>query len=240
MNFSELDIATLLIRCSVYVFIFSIGLGLQMKIIKAVKEEKAMTWDINISHSFVMIFHFTFTILIDTVTDVFPGFKMYFGTWFCYVLMFVRCYSASAITYHSLFICVYKCIIIVHNQAIRRFGMEKMKKLLFWSNLILPGFISFSYVVRPNNRFFKFMHKCGKYQYTDTSNDAINATLIGDMGNQFLFCGITNRDMNNAFDDFINIVTRVFCFLQTIVLALVVLNILEIFIYLRIFRHMQR
>ena len=89
----RLDIATLLIRCSVYVFIFSIGLGLQMKIIKAVKEEKAMTWDINLSHSITMIIHFFFTILIDTITYIIPNLKMTFGVWFCYFLLFLRRYS---------------------------------------------------------------------------------------------------------------------------------------------------
>ena len=239
MNSTEYDSTILFIRSSALVFIFTIGCFLQLKIIKAVKEEKAMTWDINLTHSFVMIFNFVFTILLDTISYIFPTFKMVFGTWFCNFLLFMRCYGSSAITYHSLFISVYKCVMIVHHDGIRRFGMQKMKRLLFWANIIIPGFISFSYIIRPNNRFFNDVHRCETYQDTDTSNVKINETF-GDMANRVFFCGLTKRDTNNPLDEYIYIVTKVYCFLQTIVLALVALNILEIFIYMRIFRYMQR
>ena len=239
MNSTDYDSTMLVIRSSALVIIFTIGCFLQVKIIKAVKEEKAMTWDINLSHSITMIIHFIFTILIDTMTYIIPNLKMSFGVWICYFLLFLRLYGISEIVFHSLFISAYKYIFILHNEGVRSIGQERIKKILFWINMSLPVFFAFSYIIRPNNQAFNTVHSCGSLEDSSMRDVAINET-VGTLQSRFLFCGLPDDEDKDKFAYFTLMLTRLICFGQTVLLILVLSNILEMLFYIRIFRHMKR
>ena len=236
MNYTEFDLKTLILGCGSSILIFIIGLCLQVKIIRAVKEDKAMAWEINLSHSIVMIIHFSISISLETTTYVIPDLSQYLGIWFCYCSMFIRLYGVGEILLHSLFLCIYKYILIVHNNTIRCFGLEKAKKLLFWINIILPLFGSFSYTLRPN---YRALNRCTLPQVSSSKHISIDES-IGSLWTRLMFCGVNDYDVNNTFQYFIKIVTSTYCLAQTILSMLIFLNILEIFFYFHIFRHMNR
>ena len=239
MNSTDHDSIMLVIGSSALVIIFTIGCFLQVKLIKAVKEEKAMTWDINLSHSITMIIHFFFTILIDTITYIIPNLKMSFGVWFCYFLLFLWLYGISEIVFHSLFISAYKYIFIILNEGVRSFGQEKIKKILFWLNMSLPVFFAFTYIIRPNNLAFNTIHSCGLQEDTSMSDVVTNET-IGTFQSRVLFCGLPDEEDKDKFAYLTLMLTRFICFGQTVALILVLSNILEMFFYVLIFRHMKR
>ena len=240
MNSEGFDLTTLLIGCGAIILLFSIGFYLQVRIIKVVKEEKAMAWDITITHSVVMTFHFGLIILLDTITYIFPTFKVHFGTWFCYCLLFIRLYNSSSIALHSLFISAYKYIFIVHNDSTRSFKQDKLKKILFWVYIIFPLLAALSYIIRPSKALaLSAIHNCGLQKVSSTTNISIHEP-IGTMPNQVFFCGVVDYNENDQFAYVTFIITRAFCFLQTIALTAVLLNILEIFFYVQIFRYMRR
>ena len=46
-------------------FVFTIGMCLQIKTIKVLKQEKATAWEIDLSHSIIMMIHYSFVILFE-------------------------------------------------------------------------------------------------------------------------------------------------------------------------------
>ena len=240
MSFAEFDVTAIVIKCGALVLIYIIGFCLQIKIIKTVKEEKTLTWDINLIHSTVMLIHFTFAILLYIITNLIPNLNRYVGVWFCYCLLFLRCYGISEILSHSLFISIYKYIFIVHNGTVRSFGQDRIKNFLFRFCIIWHVLVSLTYTFRPNYRAFAALNGgCGSEQVSILNNVTISES-VGNLRNRILFCGFPENDWSNTFEFLAYIVTRVYCFLQTIIVAFVLLNLLEIFFYVRIFQHMKR
>ena len=236
----EVDLATFLTANGLVIFLFFIGLFLQITIIKTVKKERAIAWDINLTHSVVMIIHFSYTIIIEAVTYLIPNLGQYTGIWFCYFGLFLRIYGVSAILCHSLFISIYKYIIIVHMHSVRKFGQGRLKKILFWMNIVLPIFMSLTFTFRPNNRAFKTYNSCGLYQGTSSVNNVVVQENLGNLWDRIFSCGFGAFDGNSGFEYFTDAITVIFCFGQFIASVLMGLNILEIFFYYRIFSYMNR
>ena len=241
MGSTDMDMKTLLIVNVIFCFTFSIGLYLQIKIIKAIRREQAMAWEINMCHSIVMIVHFLCSISIETTTYIMPSLSRYTGMWFCYFASFIRGYGASAIIMHSLVVSIYKYIFIVHDEAVRKYGKDKTKKLLFWIILILPVFASVSFMWRPYLHIGEdsAINRCGLHQYPHI-NRTKALESIGDWLKLAFFCSIDDNDVKNGFDYFLDVSNQVYCFVQSVVGIVITANILEIFFYWKIFRYMKR
>ena len=236
----DVNLPTFLTASGILTFIFLVGLYLQITIIKTVKKEQAIAWDIKLIHSIVMIIHYGYTIIFEVVTYLIPNLGQYMGIWFCYFSLFLRLYGVIEILSHSLFISIYKYILIVHTQSARRFGQKRLKKILFWINIVLPIFLSLSYTVRPNFRAFKAINRCGLYQGISNVNTVIVQETLGNLWDRSFSCGLPAYGGNSGFEYFIDIMTWTFCFGQFICSVLIALNILEIYFYVRIFSYMKR
>ena len=196
-----------------------------------------MAWDINLTHSIVMIIHYIFGILLENITYIIPNLGEHIGIWFCYCALFIKLYGVSVINLHSLSVAIYKYMFIVHNEPIRRFGEGKMKKLLFCVNIVLPIIASLSFGFRPNFLAFSSINKCGYQKYLGLSNGPAKEPT------RFLpsfFCGIDDDVQVTALHYFIYYTTQLYCFMQNIVAMCVFTNFIELLCYLKIFRHMKR
>ena len=250
MGSTDIDMKPVLIAAPILIFIFSIGLYLQIKIIKIVRQEQSMSWEINMCHSIVMIIHYIFTISIEMTTYLIPSLSRNTGMWFCYVASFVRGYGASAIVMHSLYISIYKYIFIVHDahdETSIKYGKDTAKKLIFWIKLINPVFASMCFMVRPHFRPYSEINSCGGpigWQYQVWQNPLPNHTngyqSIENTLKQLFFCDFDNNDVDNGFDYFMYVSNQVYCLVQTVITFLIAGNLLEIFFYVKIFRYMKR
>jgi hypothetical protein len=236
----KVHLPTFLAASGVLIFIFLIGLFLQITIIKTVRKEQSITWDIKMTHSIVMIVHFCYTIIFEIATYLIPELGQYTGIWFCYVSLFLRMYGVSEILCHSLFLSIYKYIIIVHTHSVRAFGQTKLKKILFWINIVVPVFMSLTYTFRPNYRAIKAINRCGLYQGISNANNVVAQKSLGNLWDRSVTCGFGAYGGNNKFEHFADIITRIFCIGQAIFSIVMGLNILEIFFYVRIFSYMKR
>ena len=119
-------------NCAMLV-LFSIGTYIQLKIISTCRREKDKTWQIDITHSVGMIILFIFSSMFERVTDYFPEFREYTGTWVCYVAAFIYTLGLYLIAFHSLVVSLMKYVFIVHQNRVLKFGEDKIKKMLFMS-----------------------------------------------------------------------------------------------------------
>ena len=242
-NESSVDTTNVTIVTLSLVFIYLIGLYLQIKIIIISKQDKDMTWRIDISHSIVMIIYYTFQILFETITHVIPNLSHFTGSWFCYFALFVKLYGMASIVGHSLVIAIHKYIFIMHGEIINNFGKEKAKKIALWINVFLPSVWAMSWMVRPHYSIASVNMCHGSWIRLQESSNEVNETASytpGKLAETFFFCGMGDYDGYSSFDYFIYVASQGYCFFQTVVSCIVVGNIIEIFFYKRIFNYMKR
>ena len=221
---------TPLVGFGILLCIFTVGMFLQIKIIKGLKQDRTTAWEIELSHSIVMMVHFSFVILFEITIYTFPTLDAYPGKWVCSASFYLRMLGAGEIFFHSLIISFYKYLFIVHHFMVINIGQDRMKKILRCVYLLLLIGGSLSYTFRPNFRAFNSVHNCGTPQ---SETDV-------DLPNRLFMCGTVDMKYNTIYDYVMNIATGMFCSVQTILAMLIYLNILEIFFYIGIFRHMKR
>ena len=225
----EFDINTLIGFC-VLLLVFAIGVFFQIKIIKALSQDRTTAWEIQLTHSIVMLVHFSFVIIFESTIDFVPTLDTYLGTWICSATFLLRMFGAGEMIIHSLIISFYKYVFIVHHNMVLDIGIDRMKNILRSVYLLLLVGGPLSYIYRPNFQAFNSVHNCGvEHVKTET-----------DLPHRLFMCGMVDLEYNDGYDYFMNILTGVFCSIQTIISMLLYLNILECIFYICIFRHMKR
>ena len=223
------DIATF-IGFGVFGLVFTVGMYLQIKTIKALKQDRATAWEIDLSHSVVMMIHFSFVIVFEGTVAINLSLPTYLGEWICSASFVLRMLGASLIFCHSVIISFYKYLFIVHHNMITNIGPDRMKKILCIMYLLLPISGCVSYLFRPNWVAMNAIHNCGVKQVKADVN----------LANRLFMCGIGDVAYNDSYDYFMGTLTGIFCTTQIILFMLVFSNILEIFCYISIFRHIGR
>ena len=102
--------------------IFIIGLYFQIKLIIVSKQEKDMTWRVDMSHSIIMVKYFCLRMLFEVITSTTPSLHRYTGEWLCYVALFVHLYTGFSVFSHSCAVSIYKYIFVVHQRIIHNLG----------------------------------------------------------------------------------------------------------------------
>ena len=236
---SKADLSTFIIMNVLLSVIFIIGLYLQIKIIIVSKQEKDMTWKIDICHSVVMITHFCLRILFEFITYLTPLLHQYTGTWICYVVFFVTVYGSVSVISHSLVISIYKYICIVHQNQIQVFGVDRASLIAFWTNLLFPAVFAITLIARPYPLPWDKVNKCLEmhhWEYATKVNETSKSLL-----QRFLFCGFDNFDGHDSlFGHVMNVANMIGCFITSVLLFIVMTNIMEVFLYRQIFVYMKR
>ena len=247
MDLFEQDVLILIVQCVVYCIIFSIGVFLHVKVIIVLKRDQAMAWEINLLHSVVMIVHYGFVLIVNVVDYIqiaFYHYQLFHHPTFRYLVFSVICFGMSEMGFHSLYIAMYKYILIRHHETVIRIGEQRTKSLLLWTYCTGLFAWTLAYIVRPN---FGPLHSFGLRNTFGGSISSRTPTNITSMQNtvdsfmrQSVSCGMNDLDQKNVGNIVVNIVTKAACTGQAILSYAVVLNVFEIFFYIRIFDHMNR
>ena len=247
MDIFEQDLLILIVECVVFCVIFSIGVFLQVKVLIVLKRDQAMAWDVNFLHSVVMIVHYSFVSIVNALNYIqiaFYHYELFHHSMFRYLVFSVMCFGMSEMGFHSLYISMYKYIFIVHRDTVIRIGEERTKTLLLWTYFTGIFAWTLAYIVRPN---FGPLHHVGlqnTFGGSISSGTAPNITsmqtTMDSFTRQLVSCGMNDLDHENVGNIVVNIVTKAACTSQIILTYAVLLNVFEIFFYVRIFDHMNR
>ena len=213
---------------------------MQIKIIAALKRDQAMAWEINLFHSVVMTVHWSLKLLIEFVHYIQPSFYDIFGSWFSYLLLAVRSFGIFVMFFHSLYISIHKYIFIIHKETVNRIGDRKTKGGLLWAYLIILISWTLSYTARGHFSAFGITSKCS-VPHTSVTDDGFSVEEpIENWTSHTFACGIHESEQENMLNAVVNKLMRFLCSSQNIATFVIALNVLEIFFYLSIFRHMNR
>ena len=231
----------MIVECVIFCAALITGVFLQVKVITVLKRDQAMTWEINLVHSVVMIFYFSFISIINSVNYIqisFYQYQLFDDPLFRYLVLSVMFFGISEMGFHSLYISIYKYIFIVHRETVIRVGEQRTKRLLIRTYFTGLFAWTLAYIVRPN--FDPLQNNLGGSVSSVTPNSTSIQSRMDSFTLSFVSCGIRDLDPENIGNIVVNVLTKVVCTGQVIITYAVSINVLEIFFYLRIFGHMNR
>ena len=234
------DLTTFIINNTLLSIIFLIGLYLHIKIIIVSNQEKdeRLTWRIDICHSIVLITTCVLRILFWMVTYFIPCLHQYTGKWFCYVVWFVSGYCTISVVSHSLVISLYKYMFIVHQKRINVFGKDKASQIAFWANLVFPAVFALAFIARPNDITVPTVADClgRQEEFAARANETFKSRM-----QRRTFGEFRDYDDHDGFlGQLINVVNKTGCFLTSVIWWIIMSNIMEGFVYRKIFIYMKR
>ena len=146
------ELPTIIIALMVVaVAIYFGGVYFHVKIILVCRQDKDLTWKLDIANSIMILFHFFQSIFMHTITYIIKDLYIYTGEWFCYLSKVIATYTTLYMFGHALIISLTKYTIIVHWKKAREWGNEKVVMLFFWINIIHPAIsLIFWLCIRPD------------------------------------------------------------------------------------------
>ena len=226
--------------CVLAVLIYGTGGFLHSKVISVSKQDKQMTWMIDVFNSFMLMFHFGHQILMHSVTIFVKDLHLYTGSWLCYISKAVNFYGFGHATGHSLFIAVLKYLIVVRYEKIKDFGQDKAKKICFWINIIYPAYmLGIFNIVRPDF-FFNFdgnsqANRClGKSDMISSQDNNKTATQLHNL------CDISPPLQQVSIAYSIYIGRKAICWMHIAITYCNFMNIPEAVLYCIVFNFMRR
>ena len=220
-------------------FEFIIGCCLQVKKIKRVKQEKAFTWELEMYHSIVCISFFSFSVGIEIFEQIIPQDGKSSQVVLCTLARFIKELGVNAIYLHSLSISLCKYIVIVRCK-----GLSSWKKNT--KRLVISIIIAYPIVWTALGMISRGISS-GKASRNDFIKSSISLCdgqdlngALSEPSTRGLFCGFNERGNKSSQSSFIFITTEFFCFVQTLVTLIVNMNVLEAFLYFKIFQSMNR
>ena len=234
---------TFIISKSILAVLFLIGIYLQIRIIIVSKRHKITTWTIDISHSIIMIIYFTFRIFFQLLIDIFPSVHEHCGAWICYLALFIQIFCGLSMVSNSLLVALYKYLYTVRHDLLFFISPSKetASVVLIFVNFLIQAALSVSAIARPSQIRLKAFTVC--LGHNIRASEDRNPTTPVVMLKKFFFCGFDDYK-GDQFDGIFSIVMDVTnitgCFITSIVFFIVLANLMEIFLYQRIFTHMKR
>ena len=224
----------------VEILVYCSGVFLHIKIITISKREKELTWKIDITNSVLTIAHFTNTLGIYIITYAVEDLYVFTGKWFCYVLKVTRYMGALSITGHSLVVSLMKYVQIVHWEKCRAFDGEKIKEIFFWTHLVHPIFtLIFHLMLTPD---YIWAHDA--YKEIDLClGDPHNHWGLNSNSSQTKYhnhCDIGGNSDDSHITYLLYAGRSGLCWIHTMFLYSVVLDIFEVLFYFLIFHFMHR
>ena len=220
---------------------FFIGLYIQIKIIIVSMREKGVNWKVNIVHSIVMMTFFGVRISFEIVTYFIPSLHLYTGSWFCYLTLFVNQFGVASVLSHSLVVAIYKYIYVMHNDFILSIGENKASSISAWISILLPLVLGISFTARPSSFLsYSSVLNCLAMKVEKDTHANVPWSRIF---KYYFTCGFadsTDHTRYKLFNLFINIIAILGCSLTSALLVVIVLNILEVVCYCRLFAFARR
>ena len=113
-----IDIITQIIMGGVALSIFVVGLFFHTKVVCVSKKDKDVTWELDITNSIILVFHYGHAIIMNGVTMFVKDLYTYTGTWFCYASKAISLLGNTHSTGHSFVIAIMKYVITLWNKVL--------------------------------------------------------------------------------------------------------------------------
>ena len=216
------------------VFVYPLGSYINWKIICVCRRVKDKTWKQDIVHSISMMSALFVMVIFENISNYVTKLSDYTGgVWICYIPAFFYAYNTVVGGTHSFLISFIKYIYIVHHEKVRQFGEERLKKIFFLSYVIHPLLLAIPTVILLDFEASTSLIRC--FGVEDEIKERYRNDKLGPM----FLCKLT-LDKDEKEDSLLYILTQGFCTFKMIWILALSSNILEAFLYFKIFQFMKR
>ena len=210
-----------------------IGICFHFKKLKIVQSQKDITWELEIYNSVVCIIYWPLLILFDAIKYVCPTFDESMVTGILQFAWFIRSLCTFIILSHSLNVALYKYYIIVIKRPIH--DIDKYMELKYLSVLI-----SFPILLAVAS-FFKNIEYMG---YSESSRHLCQTEELNEKSKfsvqDIIFGNFNDNDYFKRNSKIFYIWTEVYCIIQFLLTSIIATNILEGFVYYKMFQSAKR
>ena len=235
-----IDVGLKCLLGGIVVIIYIIGAYLHIKLIKTSKNDKNMTWMMDIANSIYMLCHKAHLIIIYILTYMIDDLYMYTGSWFCYSSKALAIIGNGNVSGHTFIIAVMKYVMIVHHEKVRSIGKEKTKRIFLVINVLYPIYMFCIFNIFNPNFLFIYGHisaanRClGESEISSALDPNKTALKLHDM------CKIAEPVQLWSLMKFLQLGRSIVCWFHIVLIYLFFWNILEAFFYFFVFRFMWR
>ena len=216
------------------VVVYPLGSYINWKIICVCRRVKDKTWQQDVVHSISMMSALFVMVIFENISNYVTRLSDYTGgVWICYIPAFFYAYNTVVGGTHSFFISFIKYIYIVHNEKVRQFGEEKLKKIFFFTYVIHPLLLAIPTVILLDFEASTSLLRC--FGVEDVVKDRYKDDKLGPM----FLCKLT-LDKNEDENSFLYLLTQGFCIFKMAWVLTLSSNIPEAFLYFKIFQYMKR
>ena len=227
------------------VVIYFGGVYFHVKIIQASRKDKDLTWKLDIANSIILLLHFFQSIFMHTITFIVKDLHLYTGEWFCYSFKAIANYTTFYMYGHAFIISLTKYTIIVHWQAARVWGNEKVAMLYFWINITLPAISILIWLCIRPDFFWEFdglaqIDRClgdPKDMWVDNFEKVMENKSVTKIHN---LCQMYTPSQQDYTEYIIHIFRTCSCWLNVGYFYASGTNLLEMLVYFRLFIFMHR
>ena len=214
-----------------------IGLSLQVRKIKRVKQEKAFTWELEIYHSIICLVFFSFELFVEILEQLIPEVDEFTQRILCTIIWFIKTWGVTSIFLHSLSISICKYVVIVYFKGMNAW-LRRTEKLVISAIVTFP--ILWTMLALITDGGTPSLHQ----DYITPQISMCNGLDLREKQQEqcvrSFFCRFCETpDFQNRWSP-IFMTTELFCIIQSIITLFVNMNIFEVFLYLMIFRTMNR
>ena len=219
---------------------YIIGVFLHVKLIKASKKDKEMTWMMDICNSIFLLILFAHIIIMKTLTYLIENVQTYTGAWFCYTSKALTITFNAHVSGHTFIIAIMKYVMIVLHEKVRLIGKEKTQKIFLVINILYPVYL-FS-IFNLINFDFLFV-----YGAVSQANRCLGESeLVSNMDSNKTAVRLHNLcEFSGSLDvwSFRNVLylgRSIFCWFHVILVYLNLWNVIEAVVYYFVFKFMWR
>ena len=222
-----------LVHIFLQVIIFGVGVFIHRKTIQVQNEERHRTWQMHIFHAGMLTLFFGFQVSFGALIWFLPSLASFTGSWICYIASFNTFYGYHSVLGHSLWISIEKYVFVVHSFKALAFGEEKVERIFFLIDLIVPGLLTTTAMITTDYQTRSDLKSCfsGLEDDIDANNESTS------LSDKFLFCDVSQYEDNHWI---VPNIIQFLCVSRIIINFLIGFNIPEGFFYYKIFKSMKR
>ena len=237
---SSISYSIQIIMCIIALFVYVIGVYLNIKVIQVARKEKQMTSKLDEVNSIFFIIHYAHVMVMHGITYLVQDLHLYLGRWFCYLSKTLTIIGNSHNTQHSFIIALMKYTMIVHYQTV---SDAKKKRLKFRFLILNLSYAIISIIIlciaRPDFLIIydgiSQANRCLGIPEIRSENGSNKTTV-----KLHHVCNIPEPSNFDPFSYLLYFIRKSVCWIDIAIIYANVGNVIEMIIYCRTFAFMRR
>ena len=213
----------------------SIGLFVHVKVWFLIKNEKSISTQVVKVYIIALIVMCPSWLIFSTIIDFIHPVDEVIGLWFCTLGKFIIYFCFIIVAFNSFIVAFMRYLFIVHEEKVKQYGKEKVKKLFLILSLLFPLLLNIWRTIdAPAKDPMSIINKCyGNHHVVFLMESS--SSLAGEG-----FCPSMAHADGDVFSMLVAIVGKCSCIVRVLIVFILGFNFTEGFLYFKIFTHMKK